>query len=138
MTVSNAIAITPGKLFIHAGAILPPEVRAGEALAESGWASIANAPSAGEVEGLIAGSRWRLFYLAGALRATAPGQKSPRTVQAALVKILRRIAALGFNCVEIDSVAAQRYLGVPYTSVMAHSRHLQQGDIAAGAAGWQG
>jgi len=32
-----------------------------------------------------------------------------------------------FNCLEVTGIVANRFLGVPYTTVSAHSRHIQQG-----------
>jgi hypothetical protein len=32
-----------------------------------------------------------------------------------------------FNCLEVTGIVAKRFLGMPYTVVSAHSRHIQQG-----------
>jgi len=31
-----------------------------------------------------------------------------------------------FNCLEVTGIVAKRFLGVPYATVSAHSRHIQQ------------
>jgi hypothetical protein len=32
-----------------------------------------------------------------------------------------------FNCLEISRVAAKSFLGLPYVTVAAHQRHIQEG-----------
>jgi hypothetical protein len=34
-----------------------------------------------------------------------------------------------FNCLEISQVAAKRFLGLPYVSVSAHWRHIQESPV---------
>jgi len=41
-------------------------------------------------------------------------------------RILRKVAQEHFNGLEVTGIVAKRFLGVPYTIVSAHSRHVQQ------------
>jgi hypothetical protein len=54
----------------------------------------------------------------GALRA--------EKIQNALKRILRKVKRQHFNGLEVTGIVAKRFLGVPYTIVSAHSRHVQQ------------
>jgi hypothetical protein len=45
----------------------------------------------------------------------------------AVKRILAKVAPGKFNCLEITRVATQRFFGVPYASVSARSRHIQEG-----------
>jgi len=40
--------------------------------------------------------------------------------------MLAKVKPLNFNCLEVTGIAAKRFLGVPYTVISAHSRHIQQ------------
>ena len=70
-------------------------------------------------------AKWNFFYLAGEIRVTVLGSGSKtlrRAVKRALAKQEKQ-----FNSLEITSVISQRFLGLPFVSVVAHTRHIQQG-----------
>ena len=54
----------------------------------------------------------------------APGAAK---IKNALHRILAKVRLHNFNCLEVTGIVANRFLGVPYTTVSAHSRHIQQG-----------
>jgi hypothetical protein len=43
-----------------------------------------------------------------------------------LKRILEKVKQQQFNGLEVTEIAARRFLGVPYVTVSAHSRHMQQ------------
>src|ERR1041385_5664659 len=47
-------------------------------------------------------------------------------IQRALTRILARVKQQHFNSIEVTGIVARRFLGVPYVTVSAHSRHMQQ------------
>jgi hypothetical protein len=47
-------------------------------------------------------------------------------IQNALQRILAKVKQQHFNGLEVTDIVARRFLGVPYVTVSAHSRHLQQ------------
>jgi hypothetical protein len=70
-------------------------------------------------------AKWNFFYLAGEIRVTVLGNSSKtlcRAVKRALAKHEKQ-----FNSLEIASVVSKRFLGLPFMSVVAHTRHIQQG-----------
>jgi len=73
----------------------------------------------------IEGAKWSFFYLAGEIRVTVLGSSST-----ALRRAVKRVLAKQekqFNSLEVASVISTRFLGLPATSVVAHTRHIQQG-----------
>jgi hypothetical protein len=48
-------------------------------------------------------------------------------VRRALSRILDKVGARRFNGLEVTGIVTKHFLGVPYTTVSAHSRHVQQG-----------
>jgi hypothetical protein len=55
------------------------------------------------------------------------GREGPETMRRAVRRALPRLDRLKFNSLEITNVVSKRFLGVPFTSVAIHSRHIQQG-----------
>ena len=62
----------------------------------------------------------------GRSEATVFGSPTVENSQRALRSILSKVRAQDFDCFE---VTAGHFLGIPYTTVAGHSRHLQQGCI---------
>jgi hypothetical protein len=70
---------------------------------------------------------WNIFYLAGEMRAIVWGRERPGTLRRAVKSILAKQEGLKFNSLEVTRVVAKRFLSIPFMSVAAHSRHIQQG-----------
>ena len=69
-------------------------------------------------------AKWNFFYLAGEIRVTVLGsgrETLRRAVKRALAKQEKQ-----FNSLEIASVVSKRLLGLPFMSVVARTRHIQQ------------
>jgi hypothetical protein len=74
----------------------------------------------------IHAARWNFFFLAGEVRALFFGAIGAIKVREALRRISLKVKAENFNCLEVTGIVARRFLGVPYTLVSAHSRHIQE------------
>jgi hypothetical protein len=74
----------------------------------------------------IEGANWNFFYLAGAMRATVLGRDRSGTLRRAVKRVLAKQEGQKFNSLEITKVVSKRFLGIPFTSVTAHFRHIQQ------------
>jgi len=75
----------------------------------------------------IEGANWSFFYLAGEIRATVLGRDRSGTLRRAVKCVLAKQEGQKFNSLEITKVVSKRFLGIPFMSVTAHSRHIQQG-----------
>ncbi len=75
----------------------------------------------------IEGANWNFFYLAGEIRATVLGRDRSGTLRRAVKCVLAKQEGQKFNSLEITKLVAKRFLGIPFMSVTAHSRHIQQG-----------
>src|SRR5437667_6335064 len=75
----------------------------------------------------IEGANWSFFYLAGGIRATVLGRDRSGTLRRAVKCVLAKQEGQKFNSLEITKVVSKRFLGIPFMSVTAHSRHIQQG-----------
>ena len=70
---------------------------------------------------------WKLFFMAGELRTLVPGWGGQNTLRRGVRRLLAQTEAQNFNCLELTQILRKRFLGIPYLSVAAHSRHIQQG-----------
>ena len=75
----------------------------------------------------IEGANWNFFYLAGEIRATVLGRDRSGTLRRAVKRVLAKQEGQRFNSLEITKVVSKRFLGIPFISVTAHFRHIQQG-----------
>jgi hypothetical protein len=69
---------------------------------------------------------WNFFFMAGEVKVTFFGSMGAKKIQNALQRLLGKVREQDFNCLEVTGIVVKRFLGVPYTSVSAHSRHIQQ------------
>jgi hypothetical protein len=69
---------------------------------------------------------WTFFFMAAEVKVTFFGALGSKKIQTALQRILAKVRHQDFNSLEITGIVAKRFLGVPYATVTAHSRHIQQ------------
>jgi hypothetical protein len=69
---------------------------------------------------------WNFFFMAAEVKVMFFGALGAKKIQNALQRILGKVRVQDFNCLEVTGIIAKRFLGVPYTTVSAHSRHIQQ------------
>ena len=70
---------------------------------------------------------WNFFFMAAEIKVIFFGALGAKKIQNALQRILGKVREQDFNCLEVTGIVAKRFLGMPYTIVSAHSRHIQQG-----------
>jgi hypothetical protein len=83
----------------------------------------------------IRGTGWNCFFMAAEVKATVLGALAAKTIRRALKEIFARVRKPDFNCLEVTKIFEGRFLGVPYITVSAHSRHIQQGSLMEFAEG---
>jgi hypothetical protein len=76
---------------------------------------------------------WNFFFMAGETKVMFFGAFGAKKIQNALKRILVKVRRQNFNSLEVTGIVAERFLGVPYTTVSAHSRHIQQSCYLDGA-----
>src|SRR6266566_4114420 len=75
----------------------------------------------------VEGANWNFFYLAGEMRATVFGREGLGALRRAVKCVLAKQEGQKFNSLEIAKIVSKRFLGIPFMSVTAHSRHIQRG-----------
>lgn len=69
---------------------------------------------------------WSVFSLAGEAKVKVFGRRSAQNDSKAVRRLLKKVGESKFNCLEITRIAEGRFLGMPYTIIGGHSRHIQQ------------
>ena len=113
-------------VFIREGTPLPATLSIESEPFVPGWRVVKNLDRQAltrEVES----ANWNFFYLAGQIRATVFGRERPRALRRAVRCVLGKQQGQMFNSLEITKIVSKRFLGIPFISVTAHSRHIQQG-----------
>ena len=69
---------------------------------------------------------WNFFFMAAEVKVRFFGALGATKMQSALRRILAKVKLQHFNGIEVTEIVAGHFLGVPYVTVSAHSRHVQQ------------
>ncbi len=69
---------------------------------------------------------WNFFYMAAEVKVMFFGAVGTAKIQSAVQRILSKVKQLNFNGLEVTGIVAKHFLGVPYVTVSAHSRHMQK------------
>jgi hypothetical protein len=81
----------------------------------------------------IRAAGWNFFFMAAEIKVMFFGALGTKKIQNALKRILAKVRDQNFNGLEVTGIVAKRFLGVPYATVSAHSRHIQQSCCLDGA-----
>ena len=87
--------------------------------------SVVKVPDASSLDRKIHAAGWNFFFMAAEVKTMFFGSLSASKVRSALKRILTKVKRQHFNAVEVSAIVARHFLGVPYVTVSAHSRHLQ-------------
>lgn len=96
----------------------------------SGWGVVKNSRASVETDMSAAG--WKLFFLAGELKATALGFGEEKTLPTALHRFAAMARRLKCNGFEITRVTRSLFFGLTRVTVTGHARNLQKGDQLLG------
>jgi len=94
-------------------------------LCSGNW-SVVKVPDVFALDREIHAAGWNFFFMAAEVKVMFLGSVGTGTIRNALQGLLRKVRRQHFNSLEITGIVAKRFLGVPYVTVSAHSRHLQQ------------
>jgi len=116
--------IKMGAILIEGGALLPDSLRFESEPYSKAWRLVKNLDGYG-LDRKIRQAGWTFFYMAQ-IKASAFGFDREKAVRRAVNRVLANLRSEKFNSLEINQVAAKRFLGLPYVTVSAHSRHIQE------------
>jgi hypothetical protein len=120
-----AEAINMGTILFKDGTFLPDALQFDSEPCATGWRLVKDLDGYG-LNRKIHDAGWRFFCIAGEIKSTAVGYEGQKNVRRAVKRMLARLKPEKFNSLQITRVASKRFLGVPYVSVSACSRHIQE------------
>ena len=118
-------AIKVGTILIEEGTLMPECLRFDSEPYSDCWRAVKNLDACG-LDRKIREAAWTFFYMAGEVRASVFGFDRQKAIHRAVSRLLVNLKAENFNSLEITRVAAKRFLGLPYVTVSAHQRHIQE------------
>jgi hypothetical protein len=125
-------------ILIEEGTPLPESLRFESEPYSNGWRLVKNL-NGYELDQKTTKAGWNFFYMAVEIKATVFGFDEEKALRRAVERILTNLKSEKFNCLEITQVAAKSFLGLPYVTVSAHPRHIQESVVlfrAQRLAGW--
>ena len=91
----------------------------------SGQWTLLKAVDVSALDRKIHAAGWNFFFMATEVKVMFFGSLGAAKVQNALTRIVERVKQQHFNGLEVTAIIARHFLGVPYVTVSAHSRHIQ-------------
>ena len=88
--------------------------------------NVVKTPDAFALDRKIRGAGWSFSFMAAEVKGMFFGAIGAKKIQNALHRIFRKVRQQPFNALEVTGIVRKRFLGVPYTMVSAHSRHIQE------------
>lgn len=117
--------IQAGTMLVQQSALLHSLGTRGETYSDE-WCSLGTQESA-ELDRKLRAAGWNFFFMADKLRTIVPPWGGEKTLRAGVKRLLARTSAQQFNCLQLSNILRERFLGIPFVSVVAHARHVQQG-----------
>lgn len=117
--------IKTGTILIDEGALLPESSRFESEPYSKGWRVVKNLDGYG-LDRKIREAGWTFFYMAEEIKASVVGSDSEKTTRRAVKRVVASMKSNRLNCLEIGRVTVKRFLGIPYVTVSAHPRHIQE------------
>jgi hypothetical protein len=120
-----AETIDTGTILFKDGTFLPDALQFDSEPCATGWRSVKDLDGYG-LDRKIREAGWTFFCIAGEIKAIVLGFGGQKSVLRAVKRLSARLKSEKFNSLEITRVVSKRFLGVPYVSVSARSRHIQE------------
>jgi hypothetical protein len=116
--------VTAGTILIQDGTVVPDSMLLQSVPYSPSWTSVTNLDRT-QLEGQLRKAGWTYFFMAGQIHTSAFGFDEQKRLRTAVKRAIRDVQSLNCNCVEITGVTTKSFLGLPYVSVTAQSRHIQ-------------
>ena len=117
--------IRAGAMLLEDGTITPETLAFDTEQYSADWSSILK-PSAAQLDRELQSAGWTFFYMAGAIHVSGFGLNDRSRTDRAVAHAIKAVKLESCNCLEITQVRRGSFLGLPYTSLTAHARHIQK------------
>src|SRR5689334_6509726 len=124
--------IRTGTMIIEDATLTPESLVVDTEPYSAGWSIIPKSTSA-QLGRQLESAGWTFFYMAGEIRTRGFGFNDHSRTDRAVAQAVDAAKLENCNCLEITQMRRRSFLGLPYTSVVAHARHIQKSRRFQGA-----
>jgi hypothetical protein len=124
--------IPAGAVLIKEGTLLPDTLQIESEPCVPGW-KLVKGLNGYALDRRVDAAGWTFFCLAGEIGTIALGTDEQSMLRRAIKRILADPRSKPFNSLEITRVAYKGFLGLPYMSVGAQARHIQEAMVLSPA-----
>jgi hypothetical protein len=117
--------IRAGTVLVEDGTPTPESLVVATEHYSAGWSSILQSTSA-QLGRELESAGWTFFYMAGEIRRSGFGFHEQSRTDRAVAHLIDAVKRQNCNCLEITQIRRRSFLGLPYTSLGAHARHIQR------------
>lgn len=117
--------IRVGTMLIADGTHMPESLVVDIEGYSAGWSSIMGSSSV-QLGKEIEHAGWTFFYMAGEIRTSGFGFNDQSRTARAVAHVIRAVKRENCNCLEITQMRRRSFLGLSYTSLVAHAKHIQK------------
>jgi hypothetical protein len=117
--------ISPGTMLLEDSTPTPEGMVIATEHYSAGWSSIIKSTSA-ELGRELERAGWTFFYMAGEIRRSSFGFNDQSRTDRAVAHLIDAVKRQHCNCLEITQIRRRSLLGLPYTNLVAHARHIQR------------
>jgi hypothetical protein len=117
--------IRVGTMLLEDGTPIPKSMVVATESYSAGWSSIFQSSSA-QLGKELESAGWTFFYMAGEIGTTGFGFDDRSRTDRAVSHLIDAVKRQHCNCLEITEMRRRSFLGLPYTSLVAHARHIQR------------
>lgn len=122
--------IRVGTMLVADNTHMPATLVVGTEHYSEGWSSITGSTSA-HLGKEIENAGWTFFYMAGEICTSGFGFSDQSRTARAVAHVIDAVKRENYNCLEITQMRRRSFLGLRYTSLVAHARHIQKSRILA-------
>jgi hypothetical protein len=117
--------IKAGTILVKENALLPKGLQFESEPCAPGWRIVQDLDGYG-LDRKIQSTGWTFFWLAEEMKAFVFGIDAQTMVRRAIKRILANSESERYNSLQITRMVSEHFLGMPYTTVYAHRRHIQE------------
>jgi hypothetical protein len=117
-----------GLLMVREGLVLPSPVSLTSDTYSKNW-RVVKSHDGFSLERAIRATGWSFMFFAASSHASFWGAETAKSKRRAMQHILDIAEAGNFNSVEVTEINQRSFLGISYTAISAHPRHVQECNV---------
>ena len=119
-----------GTVMIQEGVMLPDPFVLSSDRYTVGWRAVRVRDGFG-VDRDLRSAGWHMATIAGGKFQAMRLGSAASGLRRMVIGLLARVREQWFNSAEVTAISTRHFLGIPYTAVTVHARHIQQGYLLA-------